>query len=75
MKGYVRLKEPEEEIFLAEGAGSVPVMGSDTLQYRVWDATGLTMYIPASRLVTIRLGTGQRPDGYEPVSQALPSDN
>jgi hypothetical protein len=42
------------------------VMGSDTLQYRVWD-TGNTIYIPAERLVTIRLGTGQRPEGYSPV--------
>jgi hypothetical protein len=71
MKGYVRLKDPPEEIFLADGAGSAPVMGSDTLQYRVWDATGQTMYIPASRLVTIRLGTGLRPEGYEAVGQAL----
>lgn len=70
MKGYVRLKEPDEEIFLGEGAGSAPVMGSDTLQYRLWDATGQTMYIPASRLVTIRLGSGQRPDGYAPVSSS-----
>lgn len=70
MKGYVRLKEPDEEIFLGEGAGSAPVMGSDTLQYRLWDATGQTMYIPASRLVTIRLGTGQRPEGYAPVSSS-----
>jgi hypothetical protein len=74
MKGYVRLKDPDEEIFLAEGAGSAPVMGSDTLQYRVWD-TDKTIYIPAGRLVTIRLGTGQRPDGYEPVGQPLPSNN
>jgi hypothetical protein len=71
MKGYVRLKDPEEEIFLGEGAGSTPVMGSDTMQYRLWDATGQTLYIPAGRLVTIRLGTGQRPDGYEPVGQTL----
>ena len=70
MKGYVRLKEPEEEIFLGEGAGSAPVMGSDTRQYRVWDRSGLTMYVPADRLVTIRLGTGQRPAGYEPCPQA-----
>jgi hypothetical protein len=69
MKGYVRLKDPEEEIFLAEGAGSAPVMGSDTMQYRLWDATGQTLYIPASRLIMIRLGTGQRPDGYEPCAQ------
>ena len=66
MKGYVRLKNPDEEIFLGEGAGSAPVMGSDTLQYRVWDRDN-TIYIPAERLVTIRLGTGQRPAGYDPV--------
>lgn len=69
MKGYVRLKDPDEEIFLGEGAGSAPVTGSDVLQYRVWDREN-TIYIPAARLVTIRLGTGQRPEGYEPCAQA-----
>jgi hypothetical protein len=67
MKGYVRLINPEEEIFLGEGAGCTPVSGGAALQYRAWDATGFTMYIPAERLVTIRLGAGQRPEGYEPV--------
>jgi hypothetical protein len=66
MKGYVRLKEPDEEVFLGEGAGCAPVMGSDTLQYRVWDRE-MTMYVSAARIVTIRLGTGSRPSGYEPV--------
>ena len=68
MKGYVRLKNPDEEIFLGEGAGSAPVMGSDMLQYRVWEP-GHTIYFPAERLVTIRLGTGRRPEGYEPCAQ------
>jgi len=68
MKGYVRLTDPDEEVFLVEGAGCVVVQGGDALQYRVWDKTGLTMYIPAARMVTIRLGTGKRPDGYEPVT-------
>jgi hypothetical protein len=67
MKGYVRLKDPDEEVFLVEGAGCVPMEGGAALQYRAWDATGFTMYIPAERLVTIRLGTGQRPTSYEPV--------
>lgn len=68
MKGYVRLINPEEEIFLGEGAGSAPVAGTSTLQYRVWDREN-TIYIPAERLVTIRLGTGERPAGYEPCVQ------
>ena len=68
MKGYVRLKDPDEEIFLGEGAGCMPTTGSDT--FRVWDRSGLAMYVPAGRLVTIRLGTGQRPAGYEPCPQA-----
>jgi len=68
MKGYVRLTDPDEEVFLVEGAGCVVVQGGDALQYRVWDKTGLTMYIPAARMVTIRLGAGKRPDGYEPVT-------
>jgi hypothetical protein len=67
MKGYIRLKDPDEEIFLAEGAGCVPAEGGAALQYRAWDATGFAMCIPAERLVTIRLGTGQRPEGYAPV--------
>jgi hypothetical protein len=67
MKGYIRLNNPEEEIFLGEGAGCAPVMGNDVLQYRVWDS-GQTIYISANRLVTIRLGTGQRPNGYEPIN-------
>jgi len=46
MKGYVRLTNPEEEIFLGEGAGTAPMVGGDTLQYRVWDRSGQTMYIP-----------------------------
>ena len=62
MKGYVRLKEPEEEVFLGEGAGCVPVQGG--LQFRVWDQSGFTAYVPTERVVTIRLGTGQRPEGY-----------
>lgn len=66
MKGYVRLTNPDEEIFLGEGAGTAPMMGGDILQYRVWDRSGQTMYVPATRLVTIRLGTGQRPEGYAP---------
>lgn len=68
MKGYVRLKEPDEEVFLAEGAGCVSQ--AETSTFRVWDSTGVTMHIPADRVVTIRLGTGQRPDGYEPVLSA-----
>lgn len=67
MKGYVRLKNPDEEIFLGEGAGTAQVMGGETLQYRIWDRSGQTMYVPAERLVTIRLGTGRRPDGYDPI--------
>jgi hypothetical protein len=66
MRGYIRLKDPDEEIFLSEGAGCVSMPSGDGLQYRAWDGTGLTMYIPAERMVTIRLGTGQRPDGYAP---------
>lgn len=66
MKGYVRLNDPEEEIFLGEGAGCAPVIGEDVLQYRVWDRTQ-TIYIAATRLVTIRLGTGERPAGYSPL--------
>jgi hypothetical protein len=69
MKGYVRLNNPEEEIFLGEGAGCAPVMGSDVLQYRVWD-NKQTVYVAGSRLVTIRLGSGVRPDGYIPVQGA-----
>jgi hypothetical protein len=72
MKGYIRLKDPDEEVFLAEGAGCASMPSGDNLQYRAWDATGLTMYIPAERVVTIRLGTGQRPDGYAPC---IPVDN
>ena len=69
MKGYVRLKEPDEEVFLAEGAGCVSQ--TDTGTFRVWDNTGLTIHIPADRVVTIRLGTGRRPDGYEPLPQSI----
>lgn len=68
MKGYVRLKDPDEEVFLEEGAGCAVQPGTDT--FRVWDRSGLTMHIPADRLITIRLGTGQRPAGYEPCPQA-----
>lgn len=68
MKGYVRLKNPDEEVFLGEGAGTAQMLGGDTLQYRIWDRSGQTMYIPAERLVTIRLGPGTRPDGYAPCS-------
>lgn len=76
MKGYVRLKDPDEEVFLGDGAGCVPVPNAETLQYRVWDRSGLTMFIPAERLVTIRLGTGHRPAGYAPVTAAsLPAAN
>ena len=70
MKGYVRLKDPDEEVFLGEGAGCVQVPSTETLQYRVWDRSGLTMFVPAERLVTIRLGTGQRPEGYAPIPAA-----
>ena len=70
MKGYVRLKDPDEEVFLGEGAGCVQVPSTETLQYRVWDRAGLTMFVPAERLVTIRLGTGRRPDGYAPITAA-----
>lgn len=65
MKGYVRLKDPDEEVFLVEGAGCVSQ--ADTGTFRVWDNTGVTMYIPSDRVVTIRLGTGQRPEGYDPL--------
>ena len=71
MRGYIRLKNPDEEVFLAEGAGCAPMQGDAALQYRAWDATGLTLYIPAERLVTIRLGTGARPDGYAPCVQPV----
>lgn len=71
MKGYVRLKDPDEEVFLGDGAGCVPVPNAETLQYRVWDRSGLTIFIPAERLVTIRLGTGQRPAGYAPLKNDL----
>lgn len=67
MRGYVRLKQPDEEVFLGEGAGCVQVPSPGTLQYRVYDAK-LTMIVPAERVVTIRLGTGQRPPGYEPIT-------
>lgn len=73
MKGYVRLKEPDEEVFLGEGAGCVQVPSYDTLQYRVWDKCGITMFIPSYRLVTIRLGPGTRPDGYEPIVHETPA--
>ena len=73
MKGYVRLKTPDEEVFLGEGAGCVQVPSTETLQYRVWDRSGLTMFVPAERLVTIRLGTGQRPAGYEPIGAPAPA--
>lgn len=72
MKGYVRLKNPDEELFLGEGAGCTQIPGTETLQYRVWDRSGMTMFIPADRLVTIRLGTGQRPKGYEPIEDEAP---
>jgi len=65
MKGYVRLKDPDEEVFLEDGAGCVAQPGTDT--FRVWDGSGLTIHIPAERVVTIRLGSGKRPDGYSPV--------
>jgi hypothetical protein len=68
MKGYVRLTNPDEEIFLGEGAGTAQLAGGDTLQYRVWDRSGQTIYIPAERLVTIQLGPGKRPEGYAPCS-------
>lgn len=71
MKGYVRLKTPEEEIFLQEGAGCVQVPNAETLQYRVWDR-GNTMIIPADRIITIRLGPGTRPEGYEPIGHDSP---
>ena len=64
MKGYVRLKDPDEEVFLGEGAGCVPLPGG--LQFRLWDRQ-TTVYVPATRVVTIRLGTGKRPDGYAPI--------
>lgn len=67
MKGYVRLREPDEEIFLGDGAGCVQTSSFENLHYRVWDKSGLTMFIPANRLVTIRLGTGKRPEGYKPI--------
>lgn len=67
MKGYVRLKDPDEELFLGEGAGCVQVPNAETLQYRVWDKSGLTQFIPAERLITIRLGPGTRPEGYSPI--------
>ena len=69
MKGYIRLRNPQEEVFLDEGAGCAQMPNVDTLQYRVWDRSGLTMFIPAERVVTIRLGTGQRPQGYEPIGE------
>lgn len=69
MKGYVRLKEPDEEIFLQDGAGCVQVPSGDVLQYRVWDR-GVTMIVPATRIITIRLGPGTRPEGYEPLDSA-----
>ena len=72
MKGYVRLKEPDEELFLGEGAGCTQIPGTETLQYRVWDKSGLTMFIPAERLITIRLGTGKRPEGYAPIGEVSP---
>ncbi len=62
-KGYVRLKDPDEEIFLGEGAGTVPVDDG----YRVWDRNQ-TVYFPLLRLVTVRLGTGKRPADYQPVA-------
>lgn len=65
MKGYVRLKQPDEEVFLGEGAGCVSLSGGQ--QFRVWDRSGLTLYLPGERLVSIRLGTGQRPAEYEPL--------
>lgn len=68
MRGYIRLKNPEEEVFLDEGAGCAQLPSGDTLQYRVWDRSGVTMFIPAERVVTIRLGTGQRPQGYAPLA-------
>ena len=67
MKGYVRLKDPDEELFLGDGAGCVQVPSAETLQYRVWDKSGLTQFIPAERLITIRLGPGTRPEGYAPI--------
>lgn len=64
MKGYVRLKDPDEEIFLGEGAGCAPMAGTDT--FRVWD-NEQTLFFASARLETVRLGTGRRPEGYAPV--------
>lgn len=68
-KGYVRLKDPDEEIFLGEGAGTVPVADG----YRVWDQNQ-TIYFSLPRLVTVRLGTGKRPADYKPVVQGETND-
>lgn len=65
MKGYVRLKDPDEEVFLDDGAGYT-FMNNQT-QLRAWDRDQ-TILFDASRLVTLRLGTGKRPDGFEPVA-------
>lgn len=72
MKGYVRLKAPDEEIFLGEGAGYTFMNGQ--AQIRAWDHDQTAVFT-AERLVTLRLGTGRRPEGFEPVvspSEAQP---
>jgi hypothetical protein len=74
MKGYVRLKDPDEEIFLGEGAGCRQFPVIEEIQYRIWDQSGTTILVPAERLVTIRLGTGQRPEGYEPIGNGVAED-
>ena len=68
MKGYVRLKDPDEEVFLGDGAGCVALPSTEANQFRVWDKSGLTMIVPGERIVTIRLGTGRRPEGYAPLA-------
>lgn len=68
MKGYIRLRDPEEEFFLGEGAGYYRMDdGGGEVHYRAFDRSGLLIVFPASRLVTARLGPGNRPPNFEPV--------